>query len=126
METRGIRGATTVEANSREEILSATRELLLALQAANGFPQESLAAIWFTVTPDLDGAFPATAARSLGWDHVPLMDAQEIPVAGALPRCIRVLLLWNTDISQQAVRHIYLREAAALRPDLAANKEQSR
>lgn len=126
MEIRGIRGATTVSTNGHEEILAATRELLLALQAANGFSKESLAAAWFTVTPDLDAAFPAAAARDLEWDCVPLMDAQEIPVAEALPRCIRVLLLWNTDVPQQAVKHIYLREAAVLRPDLTAEKEDSR
>ncbi len=126
METRGIRGATTVSRNDREEILAATRELLLALQTANGFAKESLAAAWFTVTPDLDAAFPAAAARDLGWDQVPLLDVQEIPVPSALPRCIRVLLLWNTDVPQPRVQHIYLREAAALRPDLAAGKEPSR
>ena len=123
METRGIRGATTVSRNDREEILAATRELLLSLQTANGFAKERLAAAWFTVTPDLDAAFPAAAARDLGWDQVPLLDAQEIPVPGALPRCIRVLLLWNTDVPQSSVQHIYLRQAAALRPDLAAEKE---
>ncbi|MGI6380272.1 MAG: chorismate mutase [Anaerolineae bacterium] len=123
METRGIRGATTVSRNDREEILAATRELLLSLQTANGFAKERLAAAWFTVTPDLDAAFPAAAARDLGWDQVPLLDAQEIPVPGALPRCIRVLLLWNTDVPQSSVQHIYLRQAVALRPDLAAGKE---
>ncbi len=123
METRGIRGATTVSRNDREEILAATHELLLSLQTANGFAKERLAAAWFTVTPDLDAAFPAAAARDLGWDQVPLLDAQEIPVPGALPRCIRVLLLWNTDVPQSSVQHVYLRQAAALRPDLAAGKE---
>lgn len=123
METRGIRGATTVSRNDGEEILAATRELLLSLQTANGFAKERLAAAWFTVTPDLDAAFPAAAARDLGWDQVPLLDAQEIPVPGALPRCIRVLLLWNTDVPQSSVQHIYLRQAVALRPDLAAGKE---
>jgi len=126
MITRGIRGATTVSANDEDAILSATRELLLALQAENGFQAASLAAAWFTVTPDLNAAFPAAAARSLGWDQVPLMDAQEVSVAGSLPHCIRVLLLWNTDVSQDAIKHVYLRGAAALRPDLTVAKEESR
>jgi len=126
MTTRGIRGAITVDANDANAILSATRELLLTLQTENGLQTDELAAAWFTVTPDLNAAFPAAAARSLGWDQLPLLDAQEVPVADALPRCIRVLLLWNTDKPQHAIRHVYLRRAASLRPDWVAEKEESR
>lgn len=119
MPCRGIRGATTVEADSRSEILDATRELLSCLIKANGLAREDVASIFFTVTPDLAAAFPAEAARELGWQHTPLLDAQEIPVPGSLPRCIRVLIHWNTDRAQSDVKHAYLHGAVALRPDLA-------
>jgi chorismate mutase len=118
MGLRGIRGATTVGANYIEDILAATRELLEALQSENGFAPEDLAAIWFTVTDDLNAAFPAQAARQLGWNDVPLLDALEIPVPDSLAQCIRVLVLWNTEVRQSAIRHIYLRGAKVLRPDL--------
>jgi chorismate mutase len=118
MVCRGIRGATTVEDNTADAILEATGELLEAITAANGLQVEELAAAFFTATQDLDAAFPARAARDLGWDVVPLLDAQEIAVPGSPPRCIRVLLLWNTDKSQEEITHVYLRGAQALRPDL--------
>lgn len=119
MACRGVRGATTVGANEREAILTAARELLETMAEANGIQPEDLAAVLFTCTPDLTAAFPAEAARSLGWTHVPLLDAQEVPVPGSLPRCIRILMLWNTERPQQEVRHVYLRDARSLRPDLA-------
>ena len=118
MSLRGIRGATTVGANYVEDILNSTRELLEALQTENGFVPEDLAAIWFTVTGDLNAAFPAQAARKLGWRDVPLLDALEIPVPASLAQCIRVLVLWNTEVSQSAIRHVYLRGAEVLRPDI--------
>jgi chorismate mutase len=118
MACRGIRGATTVEANTAEAILDATGELLAALAEANGLAAEDIASAVFTVTADLDAAFPAQAARQLGWHQVPLLDALEIPVPGSLPRCVRVLLHWNTSRSQAEIRHVYLRGAAGLRPDL--------
>lgn len=118
MACRGIRGATTVGANSAAAILSATRELLLQIVEANDLEQEEVASALFTVTPDLTAAFPAQAARQIGWQYVPLLDAQEVPVPGSLARCIRVLVHWNTDRPQAGVRHVYLRGAAALRPDL--------
>jgi len=118
MACRGIRGATTVEANTAEAILDATRELLSAMARANGLATEDIASAVFTVTADLDAAFPAQAARQLGWHQVPLLDALEIPVPGSLPRCVRVLIHWNTSRSQAEIRHVYLRGAAALRPDL--------
>jgi chorismate mutase len=120
---RGIRGATTAPANTADAILSTTRELLERLIEANGVSPEDVSSALFTMTPDLTAAFPARAARQLGWQHVPLLDAQEIPVPGSLPRCIRVLVHWNTRRSQAQIRHIYLRDAAALRPDLAAEAQ---
>jgi chorismate mutase len=123
MSLRGIRGATTVGANNINEILEATRELLMSMQTENRFAPEDLAAIWFTVTADLNAAFPAQAARKLGWRDVPLLDALEIPVPGSLAQCIRVLVLWNTEVSQSEVRHVYLNGAQVLRPDL---KSQTR
>lgn len=119
MPCRGVRGATTVDTNSPEAILSATRELLLALTTANDLDPADLACAIFTATPDLNAAFPAQAARELGWTHVPLLCAQEINVPGALPGCIRVLLWWNTERPPSEVVHVYLREARNLRPDLA-------
>jgi prephenate dehydratase len=118
MPCRGIRGAITAAENKPEAILGATEELLRALSAANALDPADIASAIFTVTPDLDAAFPAQAARKMGWDHVPLLDAVEIGVPGSLPRCIRVLLMWNTEQPPYAVRHIYLREAVGLRPDL--------
>ena len=118
MTCRGVRGATTVDADSAAEILAATRELLTRLIEANRFLPEDIAGTIFTVTPDLTAAFPAKAARELGWQHVPLLDAQEIPVPGSLPRCVRVLILWNTERLQTEIHHVYLRGAASLRPDL--------
>lgn len=118
MTTRGIRGATTVASNQEDSILAATRELLQEIVSANYILAEDLAAVFFTVTDDLDAAFPAKAARMLGWQQVPLLDAREIPVPGSLPRCIRVLLLWNTDTPQTEIVHVYLGEARCLRTDL--------
>jgi chorismate mutase len=119
---RGIRGATTVEADSAADILEATRELLAQIIRANGVAAQDVASAFFTVTPDLTAAFPARAARELGWQHVALLDAQEIPVPGSLSRCVRVLVHWNTDRSQEQIQHIYLGGAASLRPDLQRGK----
>lgn len=116
MATRGIRGATTVERNDRGEILAATTELLQVIVRLNGLRSEDVAYVLFTVTPDLDADFPAFAARELGWAEVPLMCGQEIPVPGALERCIRVLVSWNTAKSQPEIRHAFLRRAKELRP----------
>lgn len=120
MPVRGVRGATTAAANEAGAILRATRELLQEMVARNGIDPGDLAAGYFTVTDDLNAAFPAQAARELGWNHTPLLDAREIPVPGSLPRCIRVMLLWNTDRSPEQVVHVYRNEAVSLRPDLAA------
>ena len=116
MATRGIRGATTVERNDRDAILKGTRELLDVLVRLNGLRAEDVGYVWFTVTPDLDAEFPAFAARELGWTDVPLMCGQEIGVPGALGKCIRVLVSWNTAKSQREVRHAFLHGARSLRP----------
>jgi chorismate mutase len=116
MASRGIRGATTVERNDRDEILKATRELLEVIVRLNGLRPDDIASVWFTVTPDLDAEFPAFAARELGWAEVPLMCGREIPVPGAIARCIRVLVDWNTGKSQREVRHAFLHRAKELRP----------
>jgi len=116
---RGIRGATTVKKDRPEDVLKATRELLELMQKENAFTMEDIASVLFTVTSDIRSAFPAEAARAIGWDKVPLLCFQEIEVPGALPRCIRVLVHINTDKSQEEIKHIYLREARQLRQDLA-------
>ena len=119
MHQRGIRGATTIERDDRELVLSATRELLLAILASNpDLKADDIASALFTVTDDIASAYPALAARQMGWDLVPMMCAREIPVAGSLPLCIRVLVHWNTDKRQDEVKHVYLRDAIQLRPDL--------
>jgi chorismate mutase len=120
---RGIRGATTVEANSREEILAATRELLDEMVRLNDLQPEQVASAYFTTTPDLNAEFPAVAARDgLGWTNVALMCGHEMAVPGSLSMCLRVLLHVNTDRSQNEIAHVYLRGAAVLRPDLAATR----
>lgn len=120
MPIRGIRGANEVADNTAEAILEATRTLLLAILKANpSLRPEDIASIFFTLTPDLNATYPAFAARQLGWDHTPLLCAQEVPVPGAMQRVVRVLVHWNTDLPQTAIRHVYLGKAAALRPDLA-------
>ena len=120
MSVRGIRGATTVQEDTAPAISAATGELLLAILEANPtLRPEDIASAFFTVTHEIHAAYPARAARDLGWGEVPLMCAQEIPVPGSLPCCIRVMLLWNTDLAQHEVHHVYLRDAVKLRPDLA-------
>lgn len=124
MPIRGIRGATSVAADDAHQILLATRELVGAMMAQNPrLRAADVASAIFTLTEDLSSAYPAQAARDIGWDSVPLLCAREIPVPGSLPRVIRVLVHWNTDMPQSRIRHVYLREAAALRPDLAAAHE---
>jgi chorismate mutase len=121
MAIRGIRGATTVAADDPNLILEATRELLEAILCANkSMKPEDVGSALFTVTDDLASTFPAQAARQMGWGLVPMMCAREIPVPGSLPRAIRVLVNWNTEISQNEITHVYLRDAVKLRPDLVA------
>lgn len=116
----GIRGATTCELNSRQAILDATTELLQELISRNGLRTEDLVSIIFTGTPDITAAFPAQAARALGLVDVPLMGAQELAVDGAPGLCIRVLMHVDIKRRRDEVKHIYLRGAKVLRPDLAA------
>ena len=113
-----IRGATTAEENSREAVLSATRELLAEMLRSNALSRESLVSIFFTGTPDITSAFPAEAARQIGLTDVALMGAQEMGVEGALPLCIRVMLHADVHMPKGDIRHIYLRAATKLRPDL--------
>ena len=112
-----LRGAITVERNDAEAILSATRELLSELIARNELRPEQMVSCIFSATADLDAEFPAVAARDLGLNAVPLLCAQEIDVAGALPRVIRVLLHYYAGDGHEA-QHVYLREARTLRTDL--------
>jgi chorismate mutase len=119
MPVRGVRGATIAERDDAEAILASTRDLLLAIMEANpGLEPADVGSAIFTVTEDLHAAYPARAARELGWVQVPMMCAREIPVPGSLERCIRVLLHWNTDRAQGEIHHVYLGEAGRLRPDL--------
>jgi len=117
MPVRGLRGATTAEANTREAILAATRELLETLCRENDLDPADVASVYFTVTADLDAAFPAAAARAIGWTDVALLDAQAPRVHNDVARCIRVLIHWNTDKPPSALQHVYLRGARHLRPD---------
>jgi chorismate mutase len=119
MYCRGVRGATTVAANDREEILTATRQLLALMVRRNGIEKQDVASAIFTTTPDLDAEFPALAARQLGWLDVPLLCGHELSVPGSLPHCIRVLVHWNTERRQNEIEHIYIRDAIRLRPDLS-------
>ena len=121
MPIRGIRGATTVSADEPELILEATRELLEAILGANdSMKPEDVGSALFTVTDDLASTFPAQGARQMGWGLVPMLCAREIPVPNSLPRVIRVLVHWNTELKQNEITHVYLREAVKLRPDLVA------
>ncbi len=114
---RGLRGATTAAANTSEAILEATAELLRALQEANGFQPEDVESAIFTSTPDLTAEYPARAARRSGWQDVPLLGASEVAVPDGLARCIRVLLHFYTATPAHELKHMYLRQAAKLRPD---------
>jgi chorismate mutase len=119
MRTRGIRGATTIENDQPDQVISATQELLAAMLSANhGLRAEDIASAIFTVTDDIASAFPAQAARQMGWNLVPMLCTREIPVPGSLSLCIRALIHWNTDLPQDAIHHVYLRQAVKLRPDL--------
>jgi chorismate mutase len=115
---RGVRGATTVESNTREEILTATRQLVALMVRRNAIQPRDVASAIFTTTPDLDAEFPALAARQLGWLEVPLLCGHEMAIPGSLPRCIRVLVHWNTELKQDEIQHVYVRDAEKLRPDL--------
>ena len=115
---RAVRGAVCVERDDPPAIYAATRELLGAIVERNGIATDDIISLIFTVTPDLTSAFPALAARAMGWLDVPLLCTMEIPVPGALGRCIRVLLHVESDRDRSAIEHVYLGAAQVLRPDL--------
>ena len=119
MACRGVRGATTVESNSRDEILAAARQLLALMIRRNDIHKEDVASATFSSTHDLNREFPALAARQMGWLEVPLLCTNEIDVPGALQRCIRVLVHWNTEKPQDEIDHVYVKDAVRLRPDLS-------
>ena len=112
---RGIRGATTADCNTKEAIVQATKELLKELIEANDIEADDVASAIFSTTPDLNAEFPAVAARQLGWIYVALMCGHEMAVPDAQARCVRVLILINTDKSPQELRNVYLRGAEKLR-----------
>lgn len=115
---RAIRGAITVSHDTPAEIYAATQELLREIVARNTVALTDIISVIFTVTPDLTSAFPAMAAREIGWTDVPLLCTMEIPVPGALGHCIRVLLHSESDRPRSAIEHVYLGDAVVLRPDL--------
>ena len=112
---RGLRGATTADANTAESILEATKELLTRLIETNNVDLDDIAATIFTTTQDLNAEFPAAAARQLGWEHIALMCGHEMSVPNAPDRCIRVLMLVNTDKAAQELSNVYVRGAENLR-----------
>jgi chorismate mutase len=116
---RGIRGATTAEANTRTAILEATRDMLIRMIEANNLRPEDIASAIFSTTADLNAEFPAVAARELGWLDTALFCTHEMAVPGSLPRCIRVLVHWNTTRRADEIVHVYIREASTLRPERA-------
>jgi len=116
---RGVRGATTTGANNRDEILTATRQLLALMIRLNDIQAADVGSVIFTTTIDLNAEFPALAARQLGWTEVPLLCTHELDVPGSLPRCIRILVQWNTSKTQAEIRHVYIQDAVKLRPDLS-------
>ena len=126
MTIRGLRGATTVSEDQPDQVLEATKEMLAEIMKVNPtLKTEDVASALFTVTGDVISTFPAKAAREMGWQDVPLMCALEIPVPDSLGKCIRVLIHWNADLPQSAIRHVYLNKASGLRPDLSDSKNDS-
>jgi chorismate mutase len=115
---RGVRGATTVTENTAEAIVTATRELLQEMIRANGIEEDHVASVMFTTTPDLDAAYPAQTARAVGWRRTAVIGCTEMNMPDGLPRCIRILIHWNTTRQLDEIVHVYLNEARQLRPDL--------
>jgi chorismate mutase len=116
---RGVRGATTADGNTREAILTATRQLLALMIRVNGIEPEDVGSAIFSLTRDLDAEFPALAARQLGWLDVPLLCTYEVDVPGSLRQCVRILVHWNTNKPQNEIHHVYIKDAVKLRPDLS-------
>lgn len=121
---RAIRGATTVDDDTPEQVEARTRALVVALLERNGLDADDLISMVFTSTPDVRSQFPATAARGLGLDQVPLLGAMEADVEGGLARCIRVLVTCHTERERKELRHVYLEGAAVLRKDLDEDQPQ--
>ncbi len=119
---RGIRGATTVDSNTKEDILNSGKELLQKMIDANGLVPENVACAIFTTTQDLNAEFPAAAARQLGWSHTALMCAQEMNVPDSLQRCLRILILYNTEKSAEEIVHVYIKGATTLRGAVSQKK----
>lgn len=119
---RGVRGATTATANEAAAISSCVQELLAQIVEINEIQISDIGAVIFSSTPDLNAAYPAAGARALGWGEVPLFGTQEIENPNGPPNCVRVLILWNTEKEQRAIKHVYLHGATILRPDLRGNK----
>ena len=115
MRCRGIRGATTVDDNTREDTLAAAKELLQEMVQANGVQEEEVTCIFFTTTPDINRAFPAAAARELGLSQAPMLCGHEMNVPGSLPMCLRILILFNTEKGAEEIVHIYIKGARELR-----------
>jgi len=120
---RGVRGAITVKKNSRNEIFRATQRLLKKMIQENEIEKEKIASVFLTATTDLNADFPAYAVRQMGWREVPLLCAQEMEVPQGMPRVIRILVHFNTDKSQGAIKHQYLDGTRKLRPDLFGGKK---
>ncbi len=116
---RGVRGATTADGNTTDEIITATSQMLALMIRLNDIRPEDVASAIFSTTHDLNAQFPALAARQLGWTDVPLLCTHEIDVPGSLAKCIRVLVNWNTEKRQDEITHVYIKEATRLRPDKA-------
>ena len=123
---RGVRGATTVEGSTREQILTATAELLERMVQANGIEPEDVASAIFTTSPDLTAEYPALAARLMGWRNAALLCGHEMSVPGGLERCVRILLHWNTTLAADEIEHVYIHGAANLRPDRGELEELRR
>lgn len=121
---RGIRGATTVKQNTETEMIDCTEVLLREMVQQNSLQPEDVCSVFISVTDDINAAFPAKALRRLpGWEYVPVMCMNEIPVPGSLTQCIRVMMHVNTKAAQQEVKHIYLEKAVKLRPDLQKSSQ---
>lgn len=118
MPARAVRGAITVSENTADEIINETRLLLDEVAKRNQIVEDDIVSVIFTVTKDLNAAFPAVAARRIGWTNTPLMCMNEIDVPGSLEKCIRVLIHINTDKGKDQIKHVYLKGASILRPDL--------
>jgi len=114
---RGVRGATTVDSNTKEAILEATKELLQSMVVANEIEVDDVACVMFTTTLDLNAEFPAVAARELGWSQIALLCGHEMDVPSSLKRCLRILILCNTEKSVNEIVHVYVKGAIELRPD---------